>query len=366
MNDYSIKKAGPGERGAILELLKESFGGYWSATQDSYSPEFWDWLYRYNPCGGSVTFVAEDKGKVVGHFPNVLAYIKVGDEICRAGIVLHLTTRSDYRRKGIFESLGKASAEELARSKIPYSFAFPNDKSRPGFLKKLGFSTIATVPLLVRPLRMRNVLAAITKRPALAAVLYFGPAALYHIFFHHYRLRRKDVSLEIEAREAFGPEFDALWESSGAQATVLVRRDARFLNWRFRERPKQGYKILTASKDGALAGYMVTRKADFFSMRAGIIMDCLVRPGGGHIIEALLQAAFDDFKKEGSDLCMAASSRNNILYGALKDAGFASIPSKLNPRKLVLVGRADHLAGGKEIFLDGRNWFVTFGDWDVL
>lgn len=362
--DWIIRKAGTEDSDAILQLLKQSFRGYWTASQSIFTKEFWNWLYLGNTAKGSINFVAESDGKIIGHFPNVLERLKVNENIYLSGIVLQLTTHPDYRNKGIFKNLGKASIEELSRLKIPFSFAFPNDKSRPGFTDRLGFFSIVTLRLLAKPLYIKNILKKIIKNPALTWLLYYILCPFNFVFFYPYRIQKKPKGLKIEARECFGAEFDSLWEQTMAQAKVMVPRDKAFLNWRFILRPNQGYQILAALKNSELMGYIVTRKADIFSLRVGIIMDYFVVLGKGNIFDALLLAAIDSFKKDGMDLCITACLKDNIYYRVLKNIGFVQIPEKLNPRKLVLVGRVNQDVADKDIFLDGKNWFLNFSDWD--
>jgi GNAT superfamily N-acetyltransferase len=364
--DWMIRKANLEDKDAILGLLKESFSGFWSAKEDIYSPEFWNWLYRDNPGGGSITFVAENKGRVIGHFPNVLERLKVNAGLYRTGMVLHLTTHSDYRRKGIFKNLGEAALEELNRSKIPYSRAFPNDASRPGFINKLGFSPIATLPLLIKPLRIRNILTAVVKKPILAKLASIACCPLYHFFFYHYKLKKRTNGIKVEQIERFGPEFDNFWKKAMAQAKVMVERNAKFLSWRFNQRPGENYHTLAALRNKEIIGYIVTRKADISSLNTGIIMDYLVLPGEADALRSLLNSALDYFTKEGIDICITSCLKNNIYYNILEEEGFIKVPSKLNPRKLVLVGRVNQDDADKNIFLDRKNWFVTFGDWDVF
>ncbi|MDO8603528.1 MAG: GNAT family N-acetyltransferase [Candidatus Omnitrophota bacterium] len=364
---WDIKKAGIEEdRDKILQLLKESFSGYWTASQDIYTSDFWNWLYRDNTGGGSVNFIAEDKEKVIGHFPNVLERLKVNENIYKTGIVLHLTTHADYRNRGIFKNLGRVSIEELKKQGITFSFAFPNDKSRPGFINKLGFSSIATISLLVRPVNIKNTIKKIVKNPLLALLFYFILSPLYYMWFYHFGMQRKSNSVKIETKNSFGPEFDFLWKKAMAQAKVMVPRDSAFLNWRFMLRPNQRYHVFGALKNGELAGYIVTRTADVFSLKIGIIMDYFVLPGKDNIIEALVTKAIDNFKKDGVDLCITGCLKNNKYYSSLKNTGFVKAPERLNPRKLILVGRANQDVADKTVFLNGKNWFLSFGDWDTF
>jgi predicted N-acetyltransferase YhbS len=366
MNNWTIRKANLQDRDAIVQLLKESFSGYWTSTQSIYSHEFWNWLYRDNPGGGSITFVAEAEGRIIAHYPSVLENLKVNDNIYLAGMVLHLTTHLDYRRKGIFKNLGKSALEELTRGNIPFSLAFPNDKSLPGFINKLGFSQIANLPLLIKPIRIKRIIRAIIKHPFFAQLVSFLLYPLHSVLFHNWILQRRDKDVKIEPKQVFDYEFDSLWIRSMSQAKVMVRRDAEFLTWRFNQRPKQKYNTLAALKNNELAGYIITRKADISSLRVGIVMDYLVLPKAADIFRALLNNAIDNFRKEEMDLCIAASLKNNMYYKTLRRAGFIAIPPRFNPRRLILVGRLNQDTADKGIFLDKRNWFVTFGDWDVF
>lgn len=362
--DYQIKKAELKDKDAILGFLKETFSGYWTSEQPIYIPEFWDWLYRDNPAGGAITFVAEKNGRIIGHYPNVLQYLKIDNRIFQTGLVLHLATHADFRRLGVFRNLGQASMQELVRSRIPFSIAFPNKKSLPGFVNRLGFSDIATLPLLVKPLNIRNILTRATKKPGLASFLSFLLEPLYNMSFSHFRFKRKNI--DIETRESFDPEFDIFWNRSLSQAKIMAPRDSKYLNWRFKSRPLQDYQILVALENKEIAGYIVTRNAEIFSMNTGIIMDFFVLPGRQEIFDALLEAVLNNFRNQGKDLCIVSCLKNNIYYRGLRRAGFITVPAGLNPRKLVLVGRINSATVDRGLFLNRKNWFITFADWDVF
>jgi len=364
--DYQIKKAELKDKAAILGFLKETFSGYWSSDQPIYIPEFWDWLYCNNPAGGAITFVAEKDGRIIGHYPNVLQYLKIDNRIFQTGLVLHLATHADYRRLGVFKSLGQASMQELVRSRIPFSIAFPNQKSLPGFVNRLGFFDIATLPLLVKPLKIRNILAKVTKKPGLASFLSFLLEPLYHMSFSHFKFTKKRRNIKIEMRESFDHQFDIFWNRSMAQAKIMAPRDSRYLNWRFKSRPLQDYQILAALEGEEIAGYIIIRNAEVFSLKTGIIMDFFVLPGRQEIFDALLDAALSNLRSQDMDLCISTCFKSNIYYKALKNAGFIAVPAGFNPRKLVLVGRINSSAVDRDLFLNKKNWFITFADWDVF
>ncbi|MFH1678441.1 MAG: GNAT family N-acetyltransferase [Candidatus Omnitrophota bacterium] len=367
MADWILRRASQQDRDGIIQLLKEGFSGYWTAAQGIYNQQFREWFYCNNPGGGSITLVAENKGKIIGHLAIILERLSVNGTIYSAGVAVHLAIQADYRKKGIFKNLGQLALEKLTRSKVTFSLAvFPNDKSRPGFLNKLNFSPIVTVPLLVKPLRIKNILARITKSPFLAAVFSFLLRPIYHAAFHRYNLRRENKGLKILPIDNFGAEFDSFWKLAVVQAGVIQQRDARFLNWRFNQSPGQSYQTMAAFRNNELAGYITTRKADIFSLKTGIVMDYLVLPGAADVFHSLLKHALDNFRKEGVDLCIAACLKNNIYYRQLQDAGFLTVPAKLNPRKFLLTGRANLATPDDKVFMDKKDWFFTFGDWDVF
>jgi len=364
---WRLRKANPQDIDAIIQLLKEGFSGYWTSAQYIYNREFLEWLYRANPGGGAITLVAESGGEIIGHLSSILERFRVQGSLSSVGVAVHLAIHPNSRRKGIFKSLGEQMQEELKQSNAAFSLAvFPNDKSRPGFLNKLNFSAIADVPLLVKPLQIKNILARITNKPSLAAAFSFFLRPAYQAVSQQCRIKKDDNHFKIIPISSFGAEFDLFWKQANAQAKVIQERDARFLHWRFNQRPKQNYSVAAAFKDEELVGYIATRKADIFSLKAGIIMDYLVLPQAQAAFHPLLEYALTSFKKDGVDFCLSACLKNNIYYRKFKQGGFLAIPAKLNPRKFILTGKINTKTPDSKMFMDKKNWFFTFADWDVF
>ncbi len=334
--DNKIRIARKEDIAKILCLMHDIFTETHSQKLKELNAELYQWLYQDNPSGGSITFISEFNGKIIGHYPSILTDLKVRDRVCKAGIVLDLLTHKDFRRRGMFKSLQETSMKELSRSGVDFCLAFPNQLSLPGFLK-MGWKIIATIPLLVKPLIL----------PVLSC-------------------KKKEGRVAVSEADEFDERFDTLFKDSTKKIPTAVIRDRKYLNWRYRMKPAVKYRLLIAQNDKELLGYIVLRIRNIFAFRTGLIMDFLVKDGSPEILGTLLEKAIDYLRKEGACTSIAILVKDSFYFSLFKNLGFMRLSERFNPRRFTLVGKLINSEIDREFFYDYRNWFITLGDWDVF
>jgi GNAT superfamily N-acetyltransferase len=317
---------------------------------------FFRWQYDENPAGPALSTLARARtGELIGQFGAVPLCMWVDGEQRLAALALNVVTAEAYRRQGVFAALGRAAEERMAQADVTLAWAFPNANSFPGFLSRLGYSHAGDVPLLVRPVNARRLVAQwlpAPGAPALAALLSrpFLPP-----------LPRNAPPVEgvtVEPVADFDEAFDAFWRRVRGRQRVMVVRDARYLAWRFRRIPLRRYDVLRAVAGGEMAGYAVLRAGDVLGMNAGLIVDLLVadeRAG-----RALASAALAHFAERDVDLLASLMLPHTPEFRLLRRAGFRPLPRALLPQRFRLVAR-DGAA-----LRDLRSWFLTMGDYDVV
>jgi GNAT superfamily N-acetyltransferase len=140
-----VRAAEPGNRAAVLELLRASLG-----LTSEHVDAFFTWKHEANPFGRSPAWVAVDDGQVVG-FRTFLRW----EHRTSAGQVLptvravDTATRPTHQGRGIFRRLTLQALDDLRDQGVAFVFNTPNDKSRSGYLK-MGWSLVGRPATAVR------------------------------------------------------------------------------------------------------------------------------------------------------------------------------------------------------------------------
>lgn len=121
---------------AILELFEKTFSRKLSELE-------WEWAYIKNPNGSPVVSLYFDEDKLVGHYAIIPIKLKLSSPIIKpvlAGLSMTTMVDSRYRRYGFF--IQQANEVFLKAKSLGYClvYGFPNKKSAPGFVKRLGWT----------------------------------------------------------------------------------------------------------------------------------------------------------------------------------------------------------------------------------
>ncbi len=200
-----------GDEVKILELFQLAFGR-------PMSPEYWMWRFTQNP------FTAEkkillmwDQDVLAGHYAVSPMEIEIAGQ--RAPAVLSMTTMTHpaYGGRGVFTQLASALYDRLAEEGFGLVWGFPNNNSHYGLVNSLGWSDVATVPML-----------------GLSASK-FDPGS-------------PETGEEAEGfTDALARRFEHRW------AEVRIAAGKEFLDWRYLRNPVAKYRVLTvAGGEGAV------------------------------------------------------------------------------------------------------------------
>jgi len=353
-----IRRCQRGDKAPILALRRRVFG---DLDPVRLREKTWEWQFRRNPAGRAWCALAEDQGRIVGHHAVIPTRFSVHGKERRFGLSCDTMTHPDYRRKGLFKTVG-LEAYRWMESELGVStvWGFPNDASLTGFTRYLGWRVLTVFPLRVVPLRpLAMVWAHLRKKPAVP--LRRPPAGRTGAGG---RDNVPDLpGGGVEPVSHFGGEFDSLWLRHQALAPVIQVRDAAYLNWRYREVPEFGYRTFAVRIDGTLSGYLVLRMMSLMGHFFGLVVDLFPFPLKDRATtRRLLRFARDHCRAQGAEFmtCLISGAHGPGSLGI----GMRTIPSRLNPRPWHFGAR---YAPGEEGVL-GRavNWHMTYGDTDIV
>jgi GNAT superfamily N-acetyltransferase len=210
--------------------------------------EFVDWLYIENPAGHAFCNMALDDHKIAGQYIVIPLDFVIGGRDVKGSLSLNTFTHPDYRRQGIFTILANELYDHLAANGVRFTVGLPNEASRHGFVGKLKFTEPIHVFQSMRALALSSSWGPMVRRAS--GNLPFGFLGL---------AVRKAKRLDFDMTNCPKPEWlDELWMNYRVGKAIELKKDARWVRWRYENHPHFAYRFLTATRsDGSPAGYAV-------------------------------------------------------------------------------------------------------------
>lgn len=339
-----------------IEMTREYYGDSWISDHG-----YLKWQYEANPAGPAMIQLARDveTDQLAGQYVVIPMRFKAFDKTVNGILSLNTLTRQIYTGQGIFTGLAKTVYQDCAEQGSKFCYGFPNPNSYPGFTKKLGFTDLGNVPLLLHPL---NVKALVKKKlgPLLA------PLSLpFHLF---YKVKdRPDDRYEVFPLTAFNlSAIDAFWAKVQDKYPIMGIRDADYIRWRYFENPYRDYQLYGIHKKNSsdLIGYIVGRCTEVAGLTSGMIVDFLVDPSvpaaGNSLINRLLRFFVDNNMDLAGSLMLQYTEESRIL----KANGFFTCPKALEPQPFPVIYRKLSPQGEENLQLN--HWFLTMGDYDAI
>jgi predicted N-acetyltransferase YhbS len=326
----------------------------------AFGKSLWEWQYLRDEFPSTIV-VADHDGRIVGYFHMPVYAARYQGRPVLGAVTCDLATLPEYRRQGMMRALDDHARELLAKRGVEIVIGFPHPISYAGFTGHGAYSPVTKVPTYVRPLDLGRMLAG-RLRPALlgrAAGALAGP--LYHV------LKGGSVPLRPAADAAPIERFDADMERVSAEFADQVRisysRTARYLNWRFCDKPSREYEVWGMERAGRARAYVITRVADLLDTKSLVIVDLGCGRGEEQALLELIASRLAAARDQGAALCLTMGI--HPFFARLGAVGFLPVPERMNPRLRYMIATGLSPAIGPDL-LDQKNWLVTLADWDVM
>ncbi len=326
---------------------------------------FVDWQLERGPAGPAIGMVAREPSmsRLIAQAAMTPVGMRLSGKSIVAGLTLNPMVDSDYQGRGVLLDLLRKLDATAAEEKVAFSYAFPDDTSLPVLVKQGGFKEVASLSLLIRPLKpetlaMKTTGSRVLARTATIArmVWRMPPPA-----------KQRDVpGLTIDRVTEFDEPFAVFWRRVQGVAPLIVVRDSAFLNWRYIEAPDREYVAFAARSEGKVRGLIVLRAAPLGRFSAGLVVDFIVEASGeGRAAGRLLiDRAVAHFADQDLDLLATLSLRHTDEYRLFRASGFWLPPKFLEPHPLHFVVRSH--AEEADAAYDLHNWFLTLGDSQIV
>lgn len=326
------------DQSAVQEMMRDNFLREKMRKAKYFCAEYWKWQYKANPAGEAITLLAKDNGALAGQYANIPLDLKLDGKTAKAATVIDLMVRPDYRRQGLFRKMGEEANRVLIAQGVGLSLAFPSRAdSFAGFVNRLGWQVVGELPVTIK--------------------LVWGRWKIED------RKWKVESALKIITAYEFPKEVNSLWDSLNPQIKVGIERNQQYLNWRYCQNPATKYEIFLAYQDNDLAGYLVLKTERILGIKIGIIADMLCR-SDEQIIRQLMHKGMKYLQARGAAACVCV--KNQLYAAALKTLGFWDLPPWLNPKRYTLIVRPNQEGLNLPLIKDLNNWYLNFGDWDLV
>lgn len=338
---YSIRHYERGDEDAITGLINRVFERI-DASHEPVGNDWWQWKYLDNPAGYHSLVSEGPDGSIVAHYGGIP--VRVTAEGVDYQFGQNCDTCSDpavrrgLRNPGLFVRLGQAYASTFGHpDEDAVMYGLPSQEAFRLGARYLDYWMMRSQYLLVA---RRDV---------------DFPTA-----------DEKQDGVVVEQVERFPDEVDALSDRLAADVhRCMVRRDARFLNWRFADPPATPYRMAIArdaSADGtdtAVRGYAVVRPARFIGRDACVLVDWLVDPEDDAAVGDLLRFAMREcWQSRRRELFFLCPTRS-VWFECFQAFGFAVEATHYNMTSRPYEAQLD-----PEYLRE--HWYYTLADFDIV
>jgi GNAT superfamily N-acetyltransferase len=305
----------------------------------------WDWQYRYNPHvppEGPLIWLAREGTTIVGQYATMPVRLWVGGAEIDASWGMDVMVAPERQRQGLGDTLFRTWDRHTgAALGLGLSDASAN------LFKKMSWPDVGPVPCLVKPLSRRAL-----RKPTWPVGVN---RLISYVTFPWVKLvaRTRPLEGEIQMIRHFDAPFTDLWERVRERFGFAVRRDARYLNWKYIHAPHVRYSIAALMRDGLPAGYAVYRH-----VRETLLVDFLTAPDDTAGFLTLLRWVDREARSADSDK-IRTFALHETFRRLLRRSGYYPVKSTMN-----FVAKVNAQTVAPAFYKNTDTWHVTLGDSD--
>jgi hypothetical protein len=331
--------------------------------QKDRSIDHWRWEFANNPKGSQI-IVAVDKENIVGHLGGLKREMKIGRSYMLSSMEVDGMTHPDSVKQGVFVALGRRFLSDAKSEGVGLVFGFPNENAMPGH-RKLDCVELFSLKVMVRPINFKRISGKMFTNGFLAACANLGGRISFGLL-HRPKKLTTDEKMDIKTLDEFDTRFDDFWMKAMKGHNIILKRDSEYLNWRYVKCPDRQYKVFYAEKDNIVLGWIVLRTLDKFGLVNGAIVDILILPRQEKVAQALILQAVEELNGNGVDLIACSIPRQKYYHNIFRNCGFVECPKGLNPKEEPFIIYPLSEGIKRDFIKNPKNWYITWGDTDVV
>ena len=182
-----------------------------------WTKEYLKWQFYECPAGPAIIYGIKNlEGKVIAIYCTIPKIINIDKQEIKGRMIQDVMTHPDYRGRGFLHKLAKICFEDM-KKKGEVGYTFPNEKSEKSF-RRNKWHELCSIPLRVK--------------------------ILNNDVKHNVKLETTIVE------KNFDESISSIWEQSGIK--IGIKKNANFLNWRYRKPGEKYFKFILNSNQGLL------------------------------------------------------------------------------------------------------------------
>ena len=352
-----IRPGTDADRTQIVTRIAEVFG----PEPADRAERLWDWQWHLDPrlpTPGYRGLVADWNGQIIGNLSTLPAGLHISGEPVTAQWCVDVLVHFGLMRQALKEHRRGAApdAPDLSRGVAAALFDHPaagpiqlaKHISDPmmAILERIGFTATGDSGSMHRRVSLKH---------TLGRALGQGLGGLIGAVADLGLPLGPQPRLPVETLAGgFDERFDRLWEGVRPLYPAICLRDARALNWRYRQHPDGDYQVLTTGEGSGLRGYAVLLTYTKGRRRWAKIVDLLTAPGDREAIRSLAAGALRALRARRAERVEVFACGNGI-GATLHSMGFTPRLTKSDRPQPLMVRALPAAAAGV---------YVTQGDGD--
>lgn len=348
-DDWTVREYESGDQDRAIGLFNDAFGQRRNAEMHRW--KFFDSPFRQDECS---IYVAASEERIVGQFGGVAQTLKLGDSELRIMHGCDVVTNAEYRKRGVLASVGKGTFAGWKKAGFDFCVGLENETwgSRIELLNLLPCLNTQSMFFRLRP----DV--SLARRLKLPRGLSRSLGTLTRILRPSWPSPQADTS--VRALACSEPQIDTLWESMRDTVHTAVRRDAKWLAYRYFSAPHADYRILLAETQAAPQGYACYRIREKGGQRTGVVADLFADWRDEKIHDSLIHAMLTDMHDQHVETVAVPLVAHPPTIAAFERFGFVSNPGYRVVAIPLVRPRPE------PSMLDAGLWFTMAGDFDIV
>lgn len=297
-----------------------------------------EWQNKTNPFGNAdkYTLLLKDKEKIISQYAVVPKVFYINGKEFRCIMSLGTMTHPDYRGRGVFPYLAKISYEYARRKGFSFVYGFPNRYSFMGFKNKLNWTILYKAKFYSKPLRPKI------------------------------EMKIND-KFTIQEVDRFDNSIDQFYIKIRKSFPILIKKDRKYLNWRFVKRPNFRYRrfLVYKNNSGNICSYFILKRyIDENKTCYGHIIDFLIDPINNkaekEIFHAIENHSVNEFNKD-CDIISFWFPNDNLRSFLLDKLNYEIVEMN-NYFGFKIFEKNKDL----KLLKEQKNWYNTMGENDLF
>lgn len=308
----------PGDEQAIIKLFALAFRRPLNLAS-------WRWRYAENPFGGPHIQLMWHGRTLVGHYSVSPVDLCVAGTTWKCALSLDTMTHPAYGGRGIFTTLANNLYQQSEQAGYAMVWGFPNANSHHGFIGRLQWFDIASIPTLwLRAKPSRN-----------------NPGNIQQV-------------------QDFDERIDELYARELQNWTCSSARRAAVLQWRYFGRAGRDYRAAVLTSNGRVEGYSVYKIFRAENQLVGDIVD-LFCIQDFEVFRDLVSWTAHTLFEHGAESVDMWMNESSPFYPCLTSMGFvADSPRTFFGGRIL----SPHLP--RDTVASWPEWYIQMGDSDVF